>query len=279
MFEYLIGDMRERTLSDAMGHLLPTSAPPAWGTAVRHAARLLGPAWEQGAARRSELTALAYVLFAVGHQYGQDPATVSLDTVRTVLGEPSIEEPQELCAVVDPVIQALYPFDIANLREDPVRSVWNALKCLAYALEDSGDMPPGPSALNFAARRLRVALADLTDARAQVLPGPPEPAGLLIVHASGTISKMTAHSRGAVRCSSCDQYKGGALTVDGSDVFFTCSNGHISRDSRVEAWRVRNALDRVGLPTSGTHRLRSLDIASTVELENADTKRFFFGDR
>ncbi|WP_414167195.1 hypothetical protein ACMATS_06175 [Streptoverticillium reticulum] len=247
----------EQQLPVEMGYLLPTNALQDWADAVTRAAQLLAPAWGDG--DRPALRTLTFTLYTLGHEHGQPAGDVALDAMRDALsGRKDYDgEPMELKDRIRAVLetQGHVSHTDRTFKETAVYRIYRDLTYQWEPREIMSDMGAGPSHMQHAAGRLTGLLAELDDVQAAGLPAAPTPTGPVTVKVAGKVFLISYGGGGAalqfVQCGECEQHHGGSVLVDGSNVTFTCGNGHATNDRRLTATRVRNALTPYVSPATG----------------------------
>ncbi|MFJ5733955.1 hypothetical protein [Streptomyces microflavus] len=232
----------------AMSLILPSTAPKAWGDAVRRSARICVATGKEG------FNALAFVLYTLAAEQRVGVDAVSMDDVRAALRNPDLhrgDEPTRLRARIQTILEAQgqYHFSLSPAR-DVETALWRIYREVGHreSYEDWTGIPPSTSELGRQVAALRDEFV-MTDEEAAVLPHVPDPVGPVVLRITGqakiSFRSVSAESVVAVRCPPCKRPRMSVeLRVDGPEVTFMCQDGHTSRDANpsLTALRVRNAL-------------------------------------
>ncbi|MGA5134992.1 hypothetical protein ACPCTO_34935 [Streptomyces olivoreticuli] len=239
------------TLAEAMGDLLPTASPPSWRDAVHRAAQLLAPSWPTVPVERAPvggLAALSLILYALHHTEGQEPAEVPAGALREVL-DGGLDIDKEPYAVKELIADGLGAAGHRIHESDHVM-------CRTASRVLRRDEPPagipfglgggvlGPSVLRGAAAWLKKVLGTLDEGAIAALPPAPHPRGPVSVTVMGQVRVVTEYAETPVRCTECQRDEGGQLTVDGDQVTYTCTIGHVSISRQLGTEQVRRAIER-----------------------------------
>jgi hypothetical protein len=243
----------ERSLPDAMGYLLPSSATSDWSATVHRAAQLAAPYWDQPlpawgeSLKDDDLRAMTGILYTLGVEQGVSPHEVPLDSVREALKDDVISgEPREPGRRVVNALDALREHGWGEaFWKMWVRLKWSFGPDVGLMSGDSaGDALPQPSELYQSVTRLRSVVRDLTQEATHHLPPPPEPTGQLGIRTAsqprlaGFGPEAEQYAR-LILCH-CDDPRDNVLHVDGLLVTFEWVSGHTRKlDDCVEVARMR----------------------------------------
>ncbi|WP_367132851.1 MULTISPECIES: hypothetical protein [Streptomyces] len=267
-----------RTLPDAMGYLIASSAPLPWWEAVDRAAQLLTPGWGSLRGQGPSLGTLALTLYTLAHEGQQLAAEIPVEVVKEALEYeegPHNREPYQLQQRMEAALQATGQFtsspDSRERHETPVWRVYRDLVHVQYPEVMTSDWAPGPTSMCLAVQRLQETLSGLDEDRATLLPEAPEPTGPIQITVTGWVRTVRYGGGSAasipVRCPDCDVLEGGTLLVDGPDASCTCINGHTFTHPKLTGPRIRNALARCVYPDNDTRVPDGLSGSVTVEGE------------
>ncbi|WP_116211621.1 hypothetical protein [Streptomyces olivoreticuli] len=249
-----------RTLPDAMGYLVASSAPQPWREAVARAAQLLTPGWDNLRGQGSLLGTLALALYTLAHERQQPPADVPVEVVKEALEhqeQPHTPEPYELQQRMKDALTATGQVRSGpDLHETPVWRVYRGLVHVWHPEVETSDWEPGPSEMSCAVQRLRELMAGLDADRAMLLPEAPEPTGPIRITVTSWVRTVRYGGASAasisVRCPTCNALEGGTLLVDGPDATCTCANGHTFTQPTLSGPHIRNALAQCVYPEGDT---------------------------
>ncbi|MGI5526821.1 hypothetical protein ACQEVX_05140 [Streptomyces syringium] len=250
-----------RTLPDAMGYLIASTAPQPWREAVARAAQLLTPGWDNLRGQGPSLGTLALTLYTLAHERQQPAADVPVEMVKEALRQehPNTEPyqlQQRMEAALKTTGQARPSTGDREWRETPVERIYQDLVHVWYPEEQTSDWAPGPTAMCLAVQRLQEHMAGLDEDRATLLPEAPEPTGPIRITVTGRVRTVRYGGGTAasvpVRCPHCDALEGGTLLVDGPEATYTCANDHTLPHPQLGGPHIRNALARCFDPDTDT---------------------------
>ncbi|MEU5428482.1 hypothetical protein AB0H73_23245 [Streptomyces olivoreticuli] len=251
-----------RTLPDAMGYLVASSAPQPWREAVARAAQLLTPGWDDLRGQGSMLGTLALALYTLAHERQQTAVDVPVEVVKEALEEqehPHTPEPCRLQQRMKDALTATGQYRWGPDLQFDGTAVWRVYRDLVHDWspeEETSDSEPGPTDLCRAVHRLQELLAGLDADRATLLPEAPEPTGPIRITVTGWVRTVRYGGASAasisVRCPTCNALEGGTLLVDGPDATCTCANGHTFTQPTLSGPHIRNALAQCVYPEGDT---------------------------
>ncbi|MEU1310969.1 hypothetical protein ABZ419_19045 [Streptomyces cinnamoneus] len=242
-----------RTLPDAMGYLVASTAPQPWRESVARVAQFLTPGWDDLRGQGSQLGTLATTLYIRAYERQQPAAEVPVEVVKEALEyeeHPHNKEPYQLQQRMDAALKTTGQFrsspDSREWHETPVCRVYRDLIHVWYPEEMTSAWAPGPTEMYLAVYRLQEALAQLDEDRATLLPEAPEPTGAIRITVTGWVRNVRyGGASGAsipINRDHCDAMDDGTLTADGPDATYTCANGHTRTRHNLSAPRIRHAL-------------------------------------